>query len=304
LILLSLCAVLLFSLAFVPATEKDYIIINAPLNNTLSAIQQIANWKKWHPSLRDTTDSVEIHEKFIQQGRDSIQVLTITAFGILVKESDSSNHILYSLIVRPSDDPYLSKVEIRFSTTILRLLYDESKNLATSELNPILNSLRKYLENTEAYYGFPIQFRPVTDTLVITTMSEASAVVVPDTLHNMFSRLYDFTAENSLRITDSPIAYIQRTENTRRKLMAGLPVTKEATVKPGLEYQRMPQGRMLTIDFNGDYRSIQKAYTAADRYITDHNLKTVALPYERYYTKPVDSEDSSRMKIRIYIPVL
>ena len=86
--------------------------------------------------------------------------------------------------------------------------------------------------------------------------------------------------------------------------MAAIPVSKQVQTPPLLEFLRMPEGRMLTVDFNGDYRDIQKAYIAADRYVADYNLKPVALPYERYYTKAVSAADSSRMKIRIYIPVL
>ncbi|HSB93800.1 MAG TPA: GyrI-like domain-containing protein, partial [Flavitalea sp.] len=105
-------------------------------------------------------------------------------------------------------------------------------------------------------------------------------------------------------VFDSPIAYIQRIQATRKKLMAAIPVSKEVPSTPGLEFLRMPDGRMLTVDFNGNYRDIQQAYLAADRYISDYNLKPVALPYERYYTRAVTATDSTHMKIRIYIPVL
>jgi effector-binding domain-containing protein len=304
LLILALVGIVSIAIAFVPATEKDYIVITAPLNNTLGAIQQIGNWKKWHPELAGSKDSVLIKDKTLTFGNHKIEVLTITAFGILVKESNDQRQTLYSLLVQPGEDPNVSVVEIRFSTTVLRLLFDELKNVATSTLNPTLNALRKYLENTESYYGFPIQLRTVTDTLVITTSTEAASVKVTDSLAIMFNRLHAFTNENKLPITDSPIAYIERTGRPTKKLMAGLPVTRQVQATPGLEFQRMPEGRMLTVDFNGSYNEIQKAYMAADRYVTDHNLKTVALPYERYYTKAISSEDSNRMKIRIYIPIL
>ena len=98
------------SATFIPVTEKDYIVINAPMNNILSSVQQVSNWKKWHPDLQDKNDSAKM------------DVLSITPFGILVKQTQQQKESLYSLIVVPSDTSNTSKVEIRFRTTLLRLL--------------------------------------------------------------------------------------------------------------------------------------------------------------------------------------
>jgi effector-binding domain-containing protein len=278
--------------AFIPVTEKDYIVINAPMNNIMTSVQQVSNWKKWHPELQSKKDSV------------TIDVIKITPFGILVKETDKQKQSLYSLVVEPIDTSNTTKVEIRFRTNLLRLIFDELKNLAPSSLNPILKSLRQYLESPKQFYGFPMAFTKITDSLVLTTTSEAAAKDVTDSLRQMFNRLHWFVQQHSLPVFDSPIAYIQRIQATRKKLMAAIPVSKEAPTKPPLEFLRMPDGRMLTVDFTGDYRNIQRAYLAADRYINDYDLKPVALPYERYITHPISAEDSTRMKIRIYFPVL
>ena len=66
------------SATFIPVTEKDYIVINAPMNNILSSVQQVSNWKKWHPDLQDKNDSTKM------------EVLSITPFGILVKQTQGS----------------------------------------------------------------------------------------------------------------------------------------------------------------------------------------------------------------------
>jgi effector-binding domain-containing protein len=277
--------------AFIPVTEKDYIVINAPMNNIMNSVQQVGNWKKWHPDLK-SNDSAKI------------DVITITPFGILVKQTENQNESLYSLVVQPSDAPNTSAVEIRFRTNLLRLLFDELKNLGPGSLNPLLKSLRQYLETPKLFYGFPMEFTKITDTLVLTTTSESAVADVTDSLRAMFHRLRSFVEQNSIPITDSPIAYIQRIQAPRKKLMAAIPVAKKTAPGGLLEFLHMPDGRMLTVEYNGDYRNIQSAYIAADRYINDYNLKPVALPYERYYTHAVSAADSTRMKIRIYIPVL
>ena len=278
--------------AFIPVTEKDFIVINAPMNNIMNSVQQVSNWKKWHPDLEHKKDSVKI------------DVLTITPFGILVKQTDRQKESLYSLLVKPTDASNTSSVEIRFRTNLMRLLIDELKSLGPGSLNPVLKSLREYLENPKLFYGYPMEFTKITDTLVLTTTSEAAVGNVTDSLREMFVRLRSFVHQHSIPVTDSPIAYIQRIQATRKKLMAAIPVSKRAPTSGLLEFLHMPDGRMLTVHFNGDYRNIQNAYIAADRYINDYNLKPVALPYERYLTYPVSASDSTRMKIRIYIPVL
>ena len=147
LIAIVICLLAIGASSFIPVTEKDYIVINAPMNNIMSSIQQVSNWKKWHPELQSENDSAKI------------DVLTITPFGILVKETKKDKEALYSLVVIPSDTSNTSKVEIRFRTTLARLIFDELKNLMPSSLNPILKALRQYLENTQSYYGFPYEGR-------------------------------------------------------------------------------------------------------------------------------------------------
>jgi effector-binding domain-containing protein len=262
------------------------------MNNIMSSVQQVGNWKKWHPHLKSKNDSVKI------------DAITITPFGILVKQTEMQKESLYSLIVQPTDDSNTSAVEIRFRTNLLRLIFDELKNLGPGSLNPLLKSLRQYLETPKLFYGYPMEFTKITDTLVLTTTSEAAVAHVTDSLRAMFNRLRAFVQQNAIPITDSPIAYIQRIKSPRKKLMAAIPVGKKAPTSGLLEFLHMPDGRMLTVDYTGDYRNIQSAYIAADRYIDDYNLKPVALPYERYYTHAISAADSTKMKIRIYIPVL
>ena len=300
LIAIIIAALAIGSTSFIPATEKEYIIINAPMNNIIASVQQLPNWAKWHPDLQNKNDSVTIEKKSISSGNTKIDIVTVTPFGILVKQNDEQTELLYSLLVKPTEASNTSSVEIRFRTNLLRLLFHK---LGTSSLNPLLKALKQYLENPGSYYGFPMEFTKITDTLVLTTTSEAATEHVTDSLRQMFKRLHSFILQNSLPITDSPIAYIQRIQAPRKKLMAAIPVSKQSPATGMLEFLRMPEGRTLTVDFNGDYRNIQQAYIAADRYINDYNLQQVALPYERYYTHAISASDSTKMKIRIYIPV-
>lgn len=300
LLVTAIVIVVLVTAALIPVTEKDYIVLQAPLNNTLHAVQELKYWQQWHPDMPADTAGIQVSGERLTAGRLTVEVITTTPFGILVKQSLNGDESIYSLSVKPSDDPNLSRVEIRFGTRLLRLIWDEIVNFLPTGPNRLLLALNRYLTDTKAFYGFPIEYTPVTDTLVITVDGSANTRFIKDSITNYLQTLRTFAADSRLIITDSPMAYIQRTEQPVKNLMAGLPVNREVPVKSPIEYQRMPQGRMVTIDFKGPYSQIQDAYRAGDRFINDYNLKTVALPYERYYS----ISDSTRAHVKIFIPIL
>ena len=301
-----LFAALILLSAFIPMAGKDQILIKAPLNNILLAVQDLSKWKNWHPDLLSSSpepvaaaDQQQYRAKNLQ-----VKILSKSPFGILVNENQNGKEKVYSLLVIPSDDPGISAVQIAYKTTLLKGMLEQITSLFSGKPDPQLAALRSYLTEPKRYYGYEMAFITVTDTLVATTLSKASQGAVTDSLKQMFARLHDFTERNRLTVTDKPIAYIQRNTRGESNLMAGLPVSRETEPQGSIRFQKMPLGRMLIVEFSGDYRNIQKAYTAADRYINDYGLKTVALPYERYLTNAVTATDSTRMKIRLYFPIL
>ncbi|HUR12676.1 MAG TPA: hypothetical protein VM012_14970, partial [Flavitalea sp.] len=146
--------------ALVPATSDQQIDIQAPLGNVSISILNLEKWKLWHPALkkiRDTSifqqgNSAE-HLPFINAGNLSIAAKKISPYGIYVEEKQKNKTIFFSFFIIPKNGEQNCTIILRKKTSFLEAMYSKILHRNTSD-NPLLLSLKEYVEKPAKYYGF------------------------------------------------------------------------------------------------------------------------------------------------------
>jgi effector-binding domain-containing protein len=167
-----------------------------------------------------------------------------------------------------------------------------------------LANLKAFMENPVQFYGFPIELRPIADTLLLfkkTTISKKDLIA---TLQKNYTDLRNYAKENDIPISNNRIAGFIEVPNNQVQMITCIPVDKRAADKNDISYMTMPvKGRMVVGSFEGDYNNIHQIYRSIDRYMTDNSLQKVTIPYEKYYTDPKSAQDSLHMKIEVCFPI-
>lgn len=306
-VILLFCFILLLP---IPIELKREIKIESSLVNVSSQVTDLQNWAHWHPLLinKDTTlfsysNGSKTVNATLHIHRHDFTIVKTNPVDITIDEKDEEKEIFESLTIKP--DAYGRFTYVQWIKVITPYIWLKERYNLTSEIENGLQNLKNFMEDPYQFYGFPIEIRPVVDTLVIIKQAVVTENDLHNTIQKLFSNLQQYTLANKINGNVKRIAGFIPAGNNKVEVTAGLVVNKKAPEKEDIHYLTMPkEGRMLVGHFDGDYKNIKLLYNALEKFITDKHLKTIAMPYEKYLTDPYSSEDSLHMKIEVYFPIL
>ena len=167
-----------------------------------------------------------------------------------------------------------------------------------------LQSLKRYIEDPLLYYGFPIEMKQITDTLLLSKKATVPAAEASATLKRLFDDLLQYTHTHRLSTASSKIYGIFPAEKDQAEVIANLPVHNQAPESNGVVYLKMPEGgKIVTTIYSGSYSGIGKAHKALQQYIRDKSLSRIALSYEKFDGDRLPVSDSGNVKVEVCYPV-
>ena len=304
---------LLFVIAasYVPAVVRHQSLIYAPPENVMKAALNLYQWKSWHPYFDGNPDSGSIVQSnnsikdgaFISQGQARITVEKSSLFGLLVTQQNGSKKSRLSLTVNPGFTDTV-EVNLREEVSLLRYITEQIGAVFNPNGNELLVSLKNYLEDPLLYYGYKISITYTLDPLVLTTQQSTSAEGMMQAARSGQQKLESFIRKNQLAKQQNLIANFTPSADGNVTVMTGISVDKEVAVPEELFYQRMPRSRMVTGEYAGPFNEREKLHKAIQRYIEDHSLKPVALPFERYLNDSIPVNQNTPVRILIHYPIL
>ncbi len=295
---------------FIPVVRSEQIRIAANFDNAIAQVKNPGNWKNWFPEIRERwqqdSSSVElINNKeaktfTINAGTESYKVKMLTPLSYLVEKRGNGDFSYFSFTVLSQLSP--DSVTINVSSPS-RLLFRIIPFLAPTENIKTIHGLRNYLEDPIAHYGYPFELLQVTDTIFLVNQYLSSKKELFVGIQDSFSVM-----QGLLPASNEPQQYCvsyKEIPNDSVSVMLGIPVNRSLQVdKPSIRIIRMPKGRMLTAIYTGSFSQRSLVYAAMKRYIVDKHLIQVSAEYEMYLDANLPVNDSSKIKIRVYFPVL
>ncbi|HUB61662.1 MAG TPA: GyrI-like domain-containing protein [Puia sp.] len=278
-------ALLLFCLLayLIPVSLTSRLTIDASFNNTLAQVVHPGNWKNWYPA------GIDYHAE--QRTPLSWQVETTTG----------SRPATFSFALLPTRFPDQVEIVVGSKTRLLyRLLpFDHHPSPGITAIT----ALKSYLEDPNAFYGFPIAIQQVTDTVYLTIRSVLKKKDLFEKLPGLFSQLGQFIRDKDLRIVNDRSVSFEPARQDSLSVMAGIPVNRTVTGEGRIVCMQMPKGRMLVGRYRGSFAGRQALYKSMQRYRADHHLSLVADPYEQYTDNRLPVNDSSIISIELYFPI-
>lgn len=280
--------VLLFLIVsfFIPAQQARTVSVQNTIQNTVTALHHPASWRSLDSGRN--TRVTELRYMFYaitepKRGGDS------TGFSMAITPDLS-----------PSHNPNIAAISYFHSTSLFYKLFPflEKRTFDTRTVH----ELRSYLEDNARFYGYPITTQKLVDSFFLTKKQNLPARDLFTTLPTLFAALQDYARTNSCHVIAQNISLIQL-DHDSVSLMAGLNIDKSIQGDATYNFRQLPSTVGLVVGrYEGRFDLRTGIYTAMERFISDHALMKISLPYERYHSAlPVS--DSSIIRMDLNFPV-
>ncbi|MGZ3871339.1 MAG: hypothetical protein ACXVJD_00390 [Mucilaginibacter sp.] len=298
--------VILFACGFIPATKSATLKINAPFYEVYRQLVSPKNWMRWQPDL-NRTRSNNIRSDSTQTGvRISTPAITFKVGrdglgGFQIIKTKNGKDYNFNYILVPDDPENRTTVLTVIKTNIFGRIW--SGLTGDTQQSPV-TELKKYIEDTQLYYGFVIKKELSPEKLIAVLRGDFLKKDLYPQRNMMLSRLHRFASQNKLeQLYPLQLQYVSET-NDSVQIMLGLPVNKKVAVSDHAAYMTMPRGKILIGYFNGPYKYKDRLYNAMRKYMNDNYIHPMIQPFERYKGDKLPSGQDSMTDMQVIIPYM
>lgn len=234
---------------------------------------------------------------------DTITILKLSAFNIDFRRSNPNGSLNFNISVVPDKDSVFQSYFV-LNYTIPRWKHIFGNDLA-EDARASLDSLQAFLGNPEKLYGFPLKSEPVADTSFLFARKTIAKKDFATETKAIFDMLISEAEKRGAGYNGVRIFHFQD-NGDQRTLFASVGINKDVVTKEGdiVSLKKMPyQMNLLTLDYNGPYRDITKAYQALEDYRSDNRYVTMAIPFHKYMQEGYGFADSAVVHMKVCYPV-
>ncbi len=171
-----------------------------------------------------------------------------------------------------------------------------------------LNNLKTLVETQAAmkktYRGYDVQ---VVDAPASYFIGIRKVVPMPEMQSGFAENLpkvFEAVQKAGIEMAGMPcgVYYTWDEANQSTDMAFAIPVKSKATVK-GYETIEVPAGKLLVIDYLGNYEGVGEAHLAMDEYLKEHGLEGAAPVWEEYVTDPGQEPDTAKWLTKVRYPI-
>ena len=292
--------------AFVPRTVRQEV--TAPYfmdvaGRALNRPDMIAKWYVPFNTLNTQQVKRSAYPPALVAGDRSVTLLATTSISGIVMAKDGKDSSEFLFTARHDTVDINSIISLVYKTTLLRQLTGGSK--LEQDARKSLDNLGALLNDVKAFYGYPMQKIEVEDTSFLTARKTVGPGELQKGRKELFDMLLKAAQERNAGYNGVRIFHPTKKQDGSWSLFAGVGVTKhfDTPEKEPIQYRMMPYKKLLLIcDYEGPYYKVEEINTAMKRYLDDHQMVNLAIPFEKIMQDSHDFGDSAIVKLRITFP--
>jgi len=309
-VVIAVIVISLISSFFIPIEQSHEINIEANFFNVLEQLNYPANWKKWQLSLKQDCDKDStacLVKNDSSKNTFSIEtpvhrfyIKNTTPVTFEVEEKTKDNTLFYRINVLSTVLPNKTNIVTIKRVSLFNYIFGNNNKSAGSIT---AYDLKSFIENPTAYYGYRLTTERTIDTNVVVTKKIVATKNWRPELTSIYNSLSSFIHSNNLRVMQPRIVSLKGISNDSTEISAGIPVDRTVPAKGNINCVKMPKGKVLVGEYKGVYNKRSSLSGAMEKYIRNHFLNQIAVPYEKYLNDSIPETDTSIVRIKIYYPV-
>jgi hypothetical protein len=309
-LLLGVTGLVLLTSVSVPIQFSATAKVPYSLNRTMDQFRTAEQLRKWfHPFVN--ADSSEIgkldgeRSGLYMDGHGIELVADKPGHIVLAIETDDiERRVDFSISADPSVKGHCL-VEASVYRTIWKRWIDPDP--IDQQVVNSLKELEAFTNDTQRFYGFVIKKEEITDSCYLFM----TKTILPDekaaATTQLFDSLINHIKTHPVEWSGRRIFYQQPTDSGRINIFTGVVVSciLERQVALGIGQKKLPAGKqMLTAEFKGVYKDIDKVYKAIDQYRKDYSLVGYMLPFEDLLSPGFGFQPEDKIRIKLCYPIL
>lgn len=305
-IVLLLASFFVFYILFFHNEFQKTIHLPLPILTVTEQFKNPENLQKWFAPF-DTRGAISFDSsnKKISSGEYQVKIINQSLYSSLLVYSNNKKEKKFIISALPDTAKNsITSLSIIYKSTYFKQWFgqdDLTKNALTSFTN-----FREYIEDSKRVYGYEIKPVKVVDTLFLFERRTVPLADKRKGMKSIFENLIAYAEKNDLGYTGNRIFYSLKTGNTIT-LFASIGITRETEI-PGnaaIEIKRMPfEKKLLEATYQGTFGDSNKVFEALEKFINDHYLATMGIPYQKFISDGYDFADDQVVQMKVYYPVL
>ena len=183
-------------------------------------------------------------------------------------------------------------------------LYFKLKHIKETN-EKILHGMSQFLSTKKNIYGFDVQLKKQTDSTLITLKGSFDHYPAIADIYEDIEKLRAYADANHAKTTNAPMLNIGRVDLVNWQYMVALAIDKPLDNYGKIIAKRMFAGGkiLITENINGGFAAVDDALLQFEKFKTDYNYMSPAIPFQSLITDRAKEPDSSKWITRLYYPV-
>lgn len=236
-------------------------------------------------------------------GTDTLVIDRLGAFEMEFTRSNAQSKQNFSILVLPDKDSiFQSHFVLQYQIPRWKKIFASP---LVSQTTASIDSLKSFLDNPARLYGFDIKGEQVVDTSFLFARKTIAKKDFAMETRNLFDMLIKEAEKRKAGYTGVRIFHFQD-HGDDRTIFASVGIRNNVETPEGdiVSLKKMPfQLNLLTIDYNGPYSGVSKAYQALENYRQDYRYVTMAIPFHKYMQEGYGFADSAVVHMKVCYPV-
>lgn len=234
---------------------------------------------------------------------DTLVIDRLGAFEIDFTRTNAQSKQNFSILVLPDKDSiFQSHFLLQYRAPRWKRIFSST---IIEQTTASLDSLKSFLDDPGRLYGFNIKGEQVVDTSFLFAKKTIARKDFATETKTLFDMLINEAEKRKAGYTGVRIFHFQD-HGDQRTILASIGIRNNVQTPEGdiVSLKKMPfQLNLLTIDYQGPYSGVLKAYQALENYRQDYRYVTMAIPFHKYMQEGYGFDDSTMVHMKICYPV-
>jgi effector-binding domain-containing protein len=283
----------------IPVSQSHTVSVDLSFDKLLYQVNDLKHWKAWWPDSTSQTIGDTVFKTssstYVLKRKDPLRITL----------SQDNNSILNFISVEPNGDNSTAILRWKQVSYIKTAINQKFKLLIGKErhsIDELLKQIKDHVEDPVKYYGFNIRIEPVIDTFVLVKRQQCLKENIPSCLRELFASLQGQLDKAYYRGRAEKMFFVDSSRTDSIVIIAGISIERRLDILSPFEIKTMPKAHIVVGDYEGDYKHIDLIHKAMVRYMSDHHISAVAVPYEKINVIPQTRQDSLHVKVKVYYP--
>lgn len=307
-LIIFLLSIVLALYIFVPSllTIASTAKLNVPAPTANRVLSNATHWHKWTGTTSKNGDQLLINQPLHYKGTVlKISHIVPNAIDIMITQDDkqvASTLTIFPLL--PDSCAVQWKTELPSGSTPWAKFRSYKQAIKLKQnLSHLLSAVANTVSTPAGVYGFNYTVESTEDTTLMATKSFYKNYPTSADIERNIERIQRYIKASGATQTAPPRLNITKTGGQYQAMVA-IPVNRRLPEQGAIFYRKMIPGNFLVTQVQGGPSSIANAFEMMERYIADHQKRTMAIPFQILITDRTQETDTTRWITKLCYPIL